>query len=142
MTTLRPDTIEKQELFDFIFQKPKAPDTISRNWWDSAFPEVPMPEHPKLRTTMLYLVAYDITSPKRLKKVAKTCEDFGVRVQYSLFECRLKPNHFEILWSRLLEVIDHNTDRIVAYQLDTDNASRTLTAGTMVISTPVVCYLV
>jgi len=140
---LRPDTIDRQELFDFIFQQNVSDDDKKLgDWWNDFFPEVPMPEHPKLRNTMLYLIAYDITLPKRLSKVAKTCEDFGVRVQYSLFECRLKPDHFEVLWTRLNEIIDHETDRIVAYQLDTDNAARTLTAGTMEVTTPVVCYLV
>jgi len=36
-----------------------------------------------------YLVAYDICNPKRLRKVALTCEDFGIRRQYSVFFCRL-----------------------------------------------------
>ena len=36
-----------------------------------------------------YLVAYDICDPKRLRKVAQTCEDFGFRRQYSVFLCRL-----------------------------------------------------
>ena len=35
-----------------------------------------------------YLVAYDICDPKRLRKVAHTCEDFGFRRQYSVFLCR------------------------------------------------------
>src|SRR5262249_749937 len=34
-----------------------------------------------------YLVAYDICNPKRLRKVATTCEDFGIRRQYSVFIC-------------------------------------------------------
>ncbi len=36
-----------------------------------------------------YLVAYDISNPKRLRKVARTCEDFGLRRQFSVFFCRL-----------------------------------------------------
>src|SRR5262249_45290349 len=36
-----------------------------------------------------YLVCYDIANPKRLRKVAMTCEDFGRRKQYSVFLCRL-----------------------------------------------------
>ncbi len=32
-----------------------------------------------------YIVAYDICAPKRLRKVAQTCEDFGFRRQYSVF---------------------------------------------------------
>ncbi len=38
---------------------------------------------------MLTLLAYDITNDKRLRQVARTCEEYRVRVQYSVFECRL-----------------------------------------------------
>ena len=36
-----------------------------------------------------YIVSYDISDPKRLRKVATACEDFGVRKQLSVFLCRL-----------------------------------------------------
>jgi len=36
-----------------------------------------------------YLVSYDISNPKRLRKVARSLEGFGVRLQYSVFECPL-----------------------------------------------------
>ncbi|MBU6303454.1 MAG: CRISPR-associated endonuclease Cas2 [Verrucomicrobia bacterium] len=91
---------------------------------------------------MLTLVAYDITSPKRLAKVAKVCEDFGLRVQYSLFECHLEEREFQRLWKRLLEEIDAGEDRIVAYKIDARSARETMTAGTMVCAEKVVCYLV
>ena len=112
------------------------------DWWDAAFPPVPPNQTPTLRDTMLYLIGYDITSPKRLQKVAKTCEDFGARIQYSLFECRLNPDHFTTLWARLNAIIDHEEDRLVAYRLDADNASQTQVAGIMSVTTPVLCYLV
>ena len=38
---------------------------------------------------MRYLVSYDISDPKRLRKVARSLEGFGVRLQYSVFECPL-----------------------------------------------------
>jgi CRISPR-associated protein Cas2 len=91
---------------------------------------------------MLTLVAYDITEPKRLAKVARVCEDFGVRVQYSVFECRLDEDGFTDFWLRLLDVINEDEDRLVAYKIDARSAKETLTAGTMVCSEKVVCYLV
>jgi len=91
---------------------------------------------------MLTLVAYDIAQPKRLARVAKVCEDFGVRVQYSIFECHLEDSDFNEFWLRLLEEIDEEEDRIVAYRIDARSAKETLTAGTMVCSEKVVCYLV
>ncbi|MDA8976549.1 CRISPR-associated endonuclease Cas2, partial [bacterium] len=36
-----------------------------------------------------YLVSYDIATPKRLRMVAKVCQSFGSRIQYSVFECPL-----------------------------------------------------
>ncbi|MBI2928882.1 MAG: CRISPR-associated endonuclease Cas2 [Verrucomicrobia bacterium] len=91
---------------------------------------------------MLTLVAYDIADPKRLSKVAKICEDYGVRVQYSVFECRLEESDFDDFWLKLLEVIKDEEDRLVAYKIDARSAKETLTAGTMVCSEKVVCYLV
>ena len=91
---------------------------------------------------MLILIGYDIAHPKRLAKVAKTCEDFGLRVQYSFFECHLDDDEFDTLWLRLLDLIDEDADRLVAYRLDARNAKKTLTAGTMVCADKVVCYLV
>jgi len=91
---------------------------------------------------MLTLVAYDIADPKRLQKVAKVCEDFGVRVQYSVFECHLDQEELNELWLRLLEIIDEDEDRLVGYKVDARAAKETLTAGTMVCSERVVCYLV
>jgi CRISPR-associated protein Cas2 len=91
---------------------------------------------------MLSLVAYDICDPKRLHRVARVCEDWGVRVQYSLFECRLEESQFARFWEQLLAEIDPAEDRVVAYKIDARCARETLTAGTMTCSEKVVCYLV
>lgn len=91
---------------------------------------------------MLSLVAYDISDPKRLARVARVCEDFGVRVQYSIFECRLEETEFTEFWLRLLGQIDEEEDRVVAYKIDARCAKETLTAGRMVCPEKVVCYLV
>ena len=91
---------------------------------------------------MLTVVAYDITDPKRLARVAKVCQDYGVRVQYSIFECRLDEDEFTDFWLKLLEEIDDDEDRMVAYKIDARCAKETLTAGTMVCSEKAVCYLV
>lgn len=91
---------------------------------------------------MLTLVGYDISDPKRLSRVARICEDYGVRVQYSLFECRLEESEFEDFWLKLLDEIDEEQDRVVAYKIDARSAKQTLTAGTMVCSEKVVCYVV
>jgi CRISPR-associated protein Cas2 len=111
-------------------------------WWEDAHPRVPYEWNPPGDPEMLILIAYDITLPKRLVKVAKLLENWGERVQYSVFECRLEENSFEHLWAALLDIIDHEEDRLVAYRLDARAARRTLTAGTMACSEKVICYLV
>jgi CRISPR-associated protein Cas2 len=111
-------------------------------WWFDAFPLLPYQPAPPGADQMLTLIAYDIADPKRLARVAKTCEDYGVRVQYSVFECHLEPDQFDTLWLTLLDLIDEQADRLVAYRLDARCAKLTETAGTMVCSEKVACYLV
>ena len=115
---------------------------MDENWWYDAFPLLPYQSSAPGKGEMLTIVAYDISHHRRLARVAKICEDFGIRVQYSIFECHLKPEEFEDFWLRLLEEIDETEDRLVAYQLDARNVKETLTAGTMVCSEKAVCYLV
>jgi CRISPR-associated protein Cas2 len=112
-------------------------------WFEEAFPRVPYErgKQPGAKE-MLILLGYDIANQKRLSKVAKTCEDFGLRVQYSFFECHLDDDSFDTLWLKLLEIIDESEDRLVAYRIDSKNAKQTLTAGTMVCSEKVICYLI
>jgi CRISPR-associated protein Cas2 len=60
-----------------------------------------------------YVVAYDIADPKRLRKVARCCEDFGVRKQYSVFLCRLSATDFVRLRSRLYDLIQLDEDQVL-----------------------------
>lgn len=111
-------------------------------WWLDAFPQVPYESSAPGLGEMLTLVAYDIADHKRLSRVARVCEDFGVRVQYSVFECHLDEDEFNDFWLKLLEEIDEEEDRVVAYKIDARCAKETHTAGTMVCSEKAVCYLV
>lgn len=60
-----------------------------------------------------YIVTYDISDPKRLRKVATACEDFGYRKQLSVFLCRLSATDFVRLRSRLYDLIDSNQDQVL-----------------------------
>jgi len=91
---------------------------------------------------MLTLVGYDVADPKRLARVARICEDYGVRVQYSIFECHLEEKEFEEFWLKICCEINDGEDRLVAYKIDARCARETQTAGAMVCSEKVVCYLV
>lgn len=78
---------------------------------------------------MLHLVAYDIANPKRLRRVAQTCEDFGVRVEYSVFECDLPKNRFDIFWKELNTLIDKNEDALISYTLCAECIKKCHVAG-------------
>lgn len=68
------------------------------------------------------LVAYDVNTEtkegrRRLRRVATTCKDFGQRVQYSVFECRVNEAQLENLRARLLKIIDEEEDSLRIYRL-------------------------
>lgn len=68
-----------------------------------------------------YLVCYDIADPKRLRKVAKCCEDFGYRKQFSVFLCRVSATDFVRLRSRLYDIISLTADQVLFIPLTETN---------------------
>ncbi|KIT18123.1 CRISPR-associated endonuclease Cas2 [Jannaschia aquimarina] len=70
---------------------------------------------------MLVLVTYDVASgpggARRLRRVARICEDHGQRVQYSVFECEVDPARWTAMRARLVEAIDPATDSLRFYFL-------------------------
>lgn len=69
---------------------------------------------------MMVLVTYDVQTDskegrKRLRRVARACEDWGQRVQFSVFECGLDPAQWTALRARLIEIIDPGTDSLRFY---------------------------
>jgi CRISPR-associated protein Cas2 len=64
-----------------------------------------------------HLVAYDIRDPKRLRRVAKACEDFGCRHQLSVFLCRISPTDLVRLKARLEDIIDPKQDQVIFVRL-------------------------
>ena len=62
---------------------------------------------------MLHIVAYDIRDSRRLRKIAKLCLDFGVRVQHSIFEFDLEPEPTRDFIRELEAIIDISCDRVM-----------------------------
>ena len=60
-----------------------------------------------------YLVCYDISDPKRLRKVARACEDYGYRRQLSVFLCRVSATDIVRLKNRLYELISLQEDQVL-----------------------------
>lgn len=90
---------------------------------------------------MLRLVAYDIAAPKRLRLVARTCQDYGVRVEKSVFECDLDEADFTAFWQQLNELIDPEEDTVVAYQICRACVRETQSTGLFVRPGPVLLYM-
>lgn len=71
---------------------------------------------------MLVLVTYDVNTleeggKRRLRRVARACEDFGQRVQFSVFEIEVDPAQWAKLKARLESTIKPETDSLRYYYL-------------------------
>ena len=64
-----------------------------------------------------FLVCYDISDERRLQKIAKTMEDFGTRVLYSVFECYLSSSEFETMKQKIEILMDPLDDKVRYYRL-------------------------
>lgn len=71
---------------------------------------------------MHVLVAYDVSTDtpsgkRRLRKIAEACQDFGQRVQYSVFECSVTEMQYEELIRRLVDIMSEQEDSLRVYRL-------------------------
>ena len=79
---------------------------------------------------MLILVAYDVSTVdkpgmRRLRRVAQACEDYGTRVQKSVFECQVGQKEWLQLRARLLKEFKEDADSLRFYFLDQEAVKRT-----------------
>ena len=70
----------------------------------------------------MVLITYDVdtiseTGAKRLRKVSKVCQDYGQRVQNSVFECRLTEAQFVIVKNKIENIINLELDSVRFYFL-------------------------
>lgn len=78
---------------------------------------------------MYVLITYDVNTStpegqKRLRKVAKCCQNYGQRVQNSVFECLVDGSTFVKLRGNLLSVIDEESDSIRIYHMGKNYQSK------------------
>lgn len=71
---------------------------------------------------MMVLITYDVNTEtaagkKRLRKVAKACQNYGQRVQNSVFECLIDPAQLKQLQATLEKLIDKDRDSLRYYYL-------------------------
>lgn len=78
---------------------------------------------------MLVVVAYDVDTTdtagrRRLRRIARACQDHGQRVQFSVFECELAPAQWVALRDRLIGISDLKRDSLRFYFLGADGRRR------------------
>jgi CRISPR-associated protein Cas2 len=71
---------------------------------------------------MLVLVSYDVSTLNRvgrarLRRVAKMCQNYGQRVQLSVFECIVDPGQWTALKQKLVDIINPEEDSLRFYFL-------------------------
>ncbi|MCD6121151.1 MAG: CRISPR-associated endonuclease Cas2 [Spirochaetales bacterium] len=70
---------------------------------------------------MMVLVSYDVSidgnGQRRLHRVAKLCQNYGQRVQKSVFECIVDPGQWILFKAGLIKLIDKKKDSLRFYFL-------------------------
>lgn len=84
---------------------------------------------------MLVLITYDVKTEtaagrRRLRRIAQACQDYGQRVQYSVFECDVDPAIWTSLRARLLSEYDEKEDSLRFYHLGSNWKRRVEHHGT------------
>ena len=79
---------------------------------------------------MIYVVSYDIKSDRIRNKLAKLLEGYGVRIQYSVFECRITEKRFQKLYQDIFLLLDNDPEGSVRfYTLFKNCEDKILTIG-------------
>ena len=78
---------------------------------------------------MFILITYDVNTTdaagkKRLRRVAKLCVNYGIRVQNSVFECQADASQWRLLKSNLLKEIDDSKDSLRFYYQNDNQRSK------------------
>jgi len=78
---------------------------------------------------MLVIITYDVSTSsnggtKRLRKVSKACQNYGQRVQNSVFECIVDATQYTILKHELEKLIDPTKDSLRFYNLGNNHKTK------------------
>ncbi len=82
---------------------------------------------------MFIVVTYDITDDKRRDQISSELQNYGIRVQKSIFECHLDYNQIETLKASLEIMIDATTDNVRFYYLCKKDHGKTAVEGVQLI---------
>ena len=90
---------------------------------------------------MFLVVAYDVVDDKRRQNIAKKLKDYGVRVQYSVFECILEETKFEEMVRSVLPFFQ-DEDSLRIYPLCQSCIKNVKAYGEAVVTTDPEVYIV
>lgn len=84
---------------------------------------------------MLVVVTYDVSTEtpagrSRLRKVARQCQNYGQRVQNSVFECKIDEAQFVLFKDSLLKLINEKEDSLRFYRMGKEYHNRIEHYGT------------
>ncbi len=78
----------------------------------------------------MYVISYDIEKDKIRNKIARALEDYGQRVQYSVFECRINQKQYDRLYTRLAKLMTEEQEgNIRIYNICANCESKVATIG-------------
>ena len=77
---------------------------------------------------MKYVVCFDIVNDKKRKKIGEYLEEFGIRVQRSVFEIEISKTKLKNLLKIFNEMIEKE-DSIRFYQMQSDTINRSIFLG-------------
>ena len=60
-----------------------------------------------------FIVSYDVSDPKRLRRVFQLLRGWGDHLQLSVFQCELSPRELVALRAGLAEIIHHDEDQVL-----------------------------
>ncbi len=89
-----------------------------------------------------YTIAYDITDDKRRREVAKCLENYGSRVQYSVFEVLVSEEILKEIIEKLKRIINIREDSVRIYYICNSCLKKTFIIGEGEITKDADIYIV
>ncbi len=78
---------------------------------------------------MISLITYDITDPKRLRKMHSFLKEYGLNTQKSVFECDIDNYALEVIRNFCREELDLNTDQVRIYRICSNCINKVTISG-------------
>lgn len=73
-----------------------------------------------VKNKRIYIIAYDISSNKRRRKIYKLLKNHGIRLNYSVFECFITKKELKEIKEKIKEIISKKNDSVLFYSICSD----------------------